>query len=573
MGIIKDFRQAMGIVREARNNPLENPAVPLSSPALWQWLTGGEPTASGESITDVNALQITTVYRCVRYIAESIASLPLELWEHVNGGREKAVDHALFYLLATEPNPEMSAFTFKETWFGSCSLTGNGFAQIERNGIGQPVALWPLNPHKTKVVRKGNTLAYETSDGEPVGKKRTIVAEDMLHIRLFSLDGVVGLSPVGLMRQSLGLTKAAEKFGARFFGNGSRPGGVLINKGTKPDPRARQEIVESWNREHAGTNQGRTAFLFGGEWSYQQIGLSPEDSQFISTRNFQRADIAALWGLPPHYVGDTSRMSGNNAEQESLRVVTDTLRPYLSRGENEIIRKLMPTVGRKANAYFVAFDLSERLRGDFKTQMDGYAAGVQWGWFNPNDVRKKLGENPGPAELDVYRVPVNMQAAATLLDTESIQDQPLPGDDDAGAEGDENNPAPTPAERKMLGVYARTFAGMYRRAFRQLHRRSKKDWAALNATVGPVLRCVADLALEMNGAPEDRAQEIAEGLAMDSLKGTERRAAKWQTDLSPDQIDALGGSEFIKSVRAIHINASRELSAARAAAEVEVEAD
>lgn len=553
---------------ETRNNPLENPAVPLSSPALWQWLTGGEPTASGETVTDITALQITTVYRCVTFIAQAIASLPLEMWEYVDGGRQKAVEHNLFYLLLTEPNPEMSAFTFKETWFGCCALTGNGYAQIERNGVGQPVAFWPLHPHKTKAVRRNNVLLYETSDGMPLGQTRFIAAEDMLHIPLFSLDGITGLSPVGLMRQAMGLTRAAEKFGARFFGNGSRPAGVMLNKGPKPDKKVQQEMVESWNREHGGSNQGRTAFLFGGEWSYQQIGLSPEDSQFLATRTFQRADIASLWGVPPHYVGDTSRLSGNNAENEGLRVVVDTLRPYLSRGENEIQRKLMPQMGRKANMYVVAFDVSERLRGDFKTQQEGYAAGVQWGWFSPNDVRKKLGENPGPPELDVYRVPVNMQSAKTLLSTESIQDQPLDGATKPDSDDGILPPAaPKPAERKLLGAYAQAFAGIYQRGFRQLYLRDKRDLADVQATLGPILECIAGMAFNMHGAA-DCDFDVAD-LVDEVTRSMHKRAAKWPAGLSTDQIGELAGPEFLKAVRSLHINASRKVSAASAASEVE----
>src|SRR5215469_15306896 len=130
---------------ETRSNPLENPGVPLSSPALWQWLTGGEPTASGETVNETNALKIITVYRCVRYIAEAIASLPFEVWEHSTNGREKAVNHDLFYLMTVEPNPEMSAFTFKENFAGCLALTGNAYAQIERNRWQDVVALWPLH--------------------------------------------------------------------------------------------------------------------------------------------------------------------------------------------------------------------------------------------------------------------------------------------------------------------------------------------------------------------------------------------------------------------------------------------
>jgi HK97 family phage portal protein len=547
---------------ELRNNPLENPGTPLSSPAAWQWLMGGEPTAAGEQVNEQNALQISTVYVCVTFIAQAIASLPLEIWEYVSGGREKAFDRNDYYLLSTQPNPEMSAFTYKENQVGCLALTGNCYAQIERNSIDQPVAFWPLHPHKTKPVRINNRLAYQTSDGMPLGQTRIIQPEDMLHVPLFSMDGIVGLSPIGLMRQSLGLAKATEKFGARFFGNGSRPGGVVMNKGPKPDLKVQKEITDSWNTQHGGTNQGKTAFLFGGEWDYKQIGLSPEDSQFLATRQFQRSEIAAMYHLPPHYAGDTSRLSGNNAEQQNLQVVIDTLRPYLARIENEYVRKLMPTSGRKANRYFISFDVSERLRGDFKTQQEGFAAGVQWGWFSPNDVRRKLGENPGPKELDVYRSPVNMQSAKTLLNTESIQDQPVGADPAA-------KPEPTAQERKLLGVYTRSFISVYRDAFERLSRRDKRDSGVLDSLFRPVLTSIANVAIDQNQISDNASGQLADTIVADVLKSMEKRASKWPVQISANDLDGIASQEFLKAVRTIHISTSREWAGVRAAREVE----
>jgi HK97 family phage portal protein len=570
---------------ELRSDPLEDPGNPLSSPALWQWLTGGEPTASGETVNENNALQISTVYRCVRFIGESIASLPLEVWEQIDEGREKAVDHDLFYLMTLEPNPEMSAFTYKENQFGCLALTGNCYAEIERNKWRDPVALWPLHPHKTKPVRIENELMYQTTDGMAGGATRLIAPANVLHVPLFSFDGILGLSPIGLMRQSLGLAKATEKFGARYFGNGSKPGGVITNKGPKPDPKARKEMVDSWNQEQGGVNQGKTAFLFGGEWDYKQIGLSPEDSQFLATRQYQRADIASIFGLPPHYAGDTSRMSGNNAEQESLRVVTDTFRPYMARFENEYDRKLMPRQGRKANLFSISFDVSARLRGDFKTQQEGFAAGVQWGWYSPNDVRKKLGENRGPKELDVYRLPVNMENAKVLLE----DPEPVPGPGMPAALPGPGAPAalpptdpaadpaaapagpadvPTPAEKKQLGMYARAYAGLYRRGFRQLYRRDKRDSRAIRSTIGPVLDAAAQLALETFHAPAEQLEQLTAGLVDPLIEGLEKRAAKWPAALADIAIDELAGPEFLRAVRSVHINAAKNTSAAAAAAEV-----
>jgi HK97 family phage portal protein len=537
-------------------SPVDNPAIPLNSPAVWDYFYGGEPTASGEQITEANALQITTVYAAVRIIAESVASLPLKLMERTANGHEEAVDAALHYLLAVEPNPEMSAYTFKECLTGCLALTGNAYAQIERSAAGQPVALWPLHPLRTEPVRlPDGTLAFKTSDGMAAGQYRVIPAEDTIHVALWSMDGIRGISPIAMARQSLGLTKAAEKFGARFFGNGTRAGAVLTTK-TIPDPKTRQELKESWEHQQGGVNQGKTALLFG-DWSYQSIGLSPDECQFLSTRNFQRSEVAALFRIAPHFLGDTSRLSGNNAEQEALTFVTHTLRPYLNRFEAEFVRKLMPTLGRKAGKYFVQFDVADLLKVDFKTQQEGFAAGRTWGWYSANDVRRKLGENPGGKELDVYLVPVNMVAADRLLDTESTLEQPL------------NTPAPTPAERNLLGAYTRSFLTVYKDAFGRLSKRNKRDSATIDALFRPVLRSIADTALAENGVTERFDGDPADGYITDVVQAMTKRAAKWAETLPAEEIDALMASEFTKAIRSIHINITREIAAAKAAGQLE----
>ena len=428
MSLVSAIKSAIGI--EQRNNPMENPAVSLSSPALWGWLNNGEPTASGELVNDVTALQQSTVYSCVRVLSESVASLPLKLYERLARGRLEAVDEPLYRLLAVEPNSEMSAFTFWETFTGSLALTGNAYAQIQRNPAGDVVALWPLHPRQTEPIRlPDGSLAYRTADGMQQGQTRIIPAKDVLACPLFCFDGLRGLSPINQAKQAIGLARAAEKYGSRFFGNGSRPGGVLSTTASLDD-KQQSLIRDSWTSAQGGENQGKTAFLYG-DWSYQQIGLSPEESQFLATRQFQRAEIAALFRVPPHMVGDTTRLSNSNHEQQSLSFVTDTLRPYLSRIESEISRKLLPT-DDSGKTYFVQFDVTERLRGDFATTMQGYAVGRQWGWFSANDVRRELGENPGGPELDTYLVPVNMADAANLLHSPANNTPPLNADEPDG---------------------------------------------------------------------------------------------------------------------------------------------
>lgn len=535
-------------------SPIDNPSVPLNSPAIWDWFVGGEPTASGEQVNEANALQITTVYACVTLLATMAASLPVKLIERATKGHTEAVDSPLYFLLANEPNPEMSAVTFIETLVGCLALTGNCYAQIERNPAGQPVAIWPLNPLKTKAMRNDGKLIYTTTDGQTDGKYRFINSDDMIHVPLFSLDGVVGISPIAMARQSLGLAKAAEKFGARLFGNGARPGGLLFNKGPKPDPKTQQELRESWQQQQGGQNQGKIGFLFGGEWSYEQLGLTADEAQFLATRNYQRADIASIYKISPHLVGDTSRLSGTNSEQLMLQFLTITLRPYLSKLEAEFTRKLCPTLGRKAGKFFFQFDVSGLLRTDLKTQMESYQAGRNGGWYTANDVLRKLGENPGGPECDVYITPVNYQNSARLLDTESLQDQPV----------DANPDAPTAAERNMLGIYTRSYISLYKDAFGRLLHRNKRDLASIDSLFRPVLRSIADMAMDKAPAFAVPAGDAIDSVITDALKSMAKRAAKWPDEASQDVMTA----EFTRAVRSIHIAVSRETAAQKAVAEL-----
>lgn len=402
----------LGLQTETRS-AFDSPATPLTAIAAWDDLGGG-PTASGESVSERTALAISTVYTCVTTLSEAVASLPCLLMRRLDKGRAPAVDSYLYDLLRFEPNPEMTAFTFWQTMVGCSALTGNGYAQIMRDPDGSVSGLWPLNPLKTEPFRQADgTLAFRTTDGAHEGTYRIIPSRDILHFPLFSLSGIKGVSPVTAARETFALTKAAEKYGARWFGNGAEASSVFIFKGAKPDPKVQAELTESWQTKHGGANRHRQAFLFG-DWDVRTLGLSPEDSQFLSTRNFQRAEIAAMFHLQPHQVGDTSRLSNANHVQAQLSFVTDTLRPILVRIESELQRKLLPPP-RTGSKLFVTFDVSERLRGDSQSQMTAYATGRQWGFLSINDCREGLGLNPIGNEGDVYLSPVNMSDAASLL--------------------------------------------------------------------------------------------------------------------------------------------------------------
>jgi HK97 family phage portal protein len=558
--------------RENRANPLNNPAVSLSSPAIWSWITGGEPTAAGEEVNHHTAMQAISVYSCVRVIAESVASLPLKLYEVKDKGRIEAVDAPLYDLLAIAPNVEMSAFTFWETVTGCLALTGNSYSQIIRNGGSKIDSLIPLHPLKTEPYRKPNsTLAFRTTDGETNGAWRYIEAADMLHIPLFSYDGLRGLSPIMQARQAIGLMRAAEKFGARFFGNGSRPGGVMSTTSTM-DERSQQNVKESWERSASGVNQGRTAFL-NGDWKYHQIGLSPEESQFLATRKFQREEIAGLFRVPPNMIGDTSRLSNSNHEQSALSFVTDTLRPYLCRIEGEVVRKLLPSAGRNSGRYVVSFDVSERTRGDFATTQAGYATGRQWGWYSGNDVRREIGENPAGPELDIYLVPVNMVDAKTLLEPPKPAPAPvpaLPAPDPPEPVGDvDADPTPTEQERSALAQYKTAYLRMFRDAVGRICNRGtdKRDLQAIAAVFQPILESISDLssteARAISGVTDWKFED--QKVIASHLKALTERAKQWQLA----DADAISAQELTRCVRAMVYGAHRAASEVKAAAIIE----
>lgn len=544
---------------------LNNPSVPLSAAGFLSWLMGGEPTASGEQITVNTALQQITVYACVRFLAAGVASLPVHVYELTDTGRKVSIDHDLAYLLRWEPNDEMTAYTFWECMVGSMALTGNGYAEIIRDQGGRIAELYPRHPQLTEPRRdRFGMLVYETTDGVAEGRTRTIAAKDMLHVPLFSFNGLKGLSPVQLARQSIGLARAAEKYGAKFFGNGGRPSGVLSSS-TSLNPAQIDQMKNTWNQAQGGDAAQGTAVL-PGEWKYEQIGLAPEESQFLETRNLQRAEIAALFGVPPHKVGDTSRLSNNNHEQMELSVVTDTLRPYITRIEAELMRKLIPRVGRNAGRHEIEFDVSERLRGDFQTRMTGYGVGKQWGFLSTNDVRVDMGKNPIGPEGDVYWAPVNMQNSALLLSTEPTLDQPVgsdPGGD--GNKGGKTAAPPSEGERNLLGKYTTAYITVFRDAFQRLAKRDKRDLEAVTALIGPVLASIADAAGAESGLPEEQRQAIV----ADVLAAMQKRAAKWAADMAEADVDAAAQGEFVKLVRSLHVNLAREAAALKALHEVQ----
>lgn len=348
-------------------------------------------TTAGKNVNEMSAMQMTAVYSCVRILSEAVAGLPLQLYRYNdNGGRERALDHPLYRLLHDEPNPEMTSFVFRETLMSHLLLWGNAYAQIVRNGRGDVLGLYPLMPNKMKVDRdnKGN-LYYEYSrtseDSNTLGKQQKVILRpsDVLHIPGLGFDGLVGYSPIAMAKNAIGLALATEEYGAKFFANGAAPGGVLEHPGVVKDP---QKIRDSWNSAFQGSANAHKVVVLEENMKYQPIGISPEQAQFLETRKFQINEIARIFRVPPHMVGDLEKSSFSNIEQQSLEFVKYTLDPWVVRWEQSMTRVLL--LDSEKPRYFIKFNLDGLLRGDYQSRMNGYAIGRQNGWMSANDIRE-----------------------------------------------------------------------------------------------------------------------------------------------------------------------------------------
>ena len=398
----------MGILNEifkSRDKPQN-----ATSGSAYRFFTGG--SSSGKNVNERSAMQMTAVYSCVRILSEAVASLPLHVYKYNDeGGKEKAVKHPLYFLLHDEPNPEMTSFVFRETLMTHLLLWGNAYAQIIRNGKGEIVALYPLMPNRMIVDRddKGQLYyQYNTSkDDAPTmtGSMVNLKSSDVLHIPGLGFDGLVGYSPIAMAKNAIGMAIACEEYGAKFFANGATPGGILEHPGTVKDPK---RVRESWTSAFGGSSNANKVAVLEEGMKYTPISISPEQAQFLETRKFQINEIARIFRVPPHMVGDLEKSSFSNIEQQSLEFVKYTLDPWVARWEQAIVRSLFSA--DEKTQYFVKFNVDGLLRGDYQSRMNGYAIGRQNGWMSANDIREleNLDRIPEEEGGDLYLINGNM---------------------------------------------------------------------------------------------------------------------------------------------------------------------
>ena len=379
--------------------------------ALWPWQlgVGMNDSVTGRTVTPESAIASTAVWASVRVISESLATLPLNVYERMDRGRELRRGHPLYSILHDAPNPKQTAVEFREQQLAALLLWGNAYALIERWPSGRVRWLWPMRPDRV-TVRTDVTdersplpgLVYQYQSG--FANTVNYPATEVLHVRGLSSDGLVGLSPITVHRQAVEVEQAEREFAGRFFGNNARPGGILKTQG-RLSADAASRLKSSWENTHRGLdNAHRVAILEEGlDWVPMSMPLN--DAQFIEQRRFSLEEIARIFRVPLHMVGDLSRATFSNIEHQSIEFVTHTIRPWAVRLEQSINNNLF--FPSEIGTFYAEHLLDALLRGDVASRYAAYAIGRQWGWLSANDVRER--ENLNPIESgDVYLSPMNM---------------------------------------------------------------------------------------------------------------------------------------------------------------------
>jgi HK97 family phage portal protein len=458
MALIHQLAQWLGLSDIESRSSLENPQTPLSYPAEWLLdIFNGGRTDSGLRVSELTALQVSTVLACVNIIANAVSSSPLNVYERISRdgrvGKKIAYTHALFDLLNNEPNDEMSSPDWRQTLMCHALLWGNHYSEIQRSRDDNAIlGIWPHNPTRVRVVRaaesfeaKGEeypagTLVYEITEpiwgtivspsdsvDDKLLKPRIVLAEDVIHLHGLSLDGRIGQDTVNLARQAIGLALATEKYGAKFFGNNARPAGILSTPGTLAD-KAKENLKRSWNEAHGGENTHKTAVLEQGV-VFTKIASTPEEAQNIETRNFQRLEICNIFGVPARMLegGDGKAASKATAETTGQEFLTFTVGPWMNKLEHELKRKLFPKMGRSSGKYFPGFDTRHLIYPDAASRATLYGAGKQWGFLSTNDIRELEGLNAidGPAGDMLWR-PTTMTDSSLPATTPAAPVAPEP---------------------------------------------------------------------------------------------------------------------------------------------------
>lgn len=426
----KEFRDFLGSV--------------ISMPADYfaGWF-GVAPAESGVEVNELTAMQIAAYVGCVRIISGAIATLPFRVWASQKGEDRMAPDHPLDDVLNNQPNPETTAADFWQTVGVHLLLTGNAYAEKAYNGAGEVAALYLRSPFRTIPYRRANGQLFYKTNETPTGYEREIEASEMCHFRNMGLDSLVGLSPVKYYaREVLGSDLAAQSYSSKFFANNAAPGGFLTHS-THMAKEKKLEAAQAWQQAHSRGNAHSVAILDGG-MDWKSVTIPPEQAQFLQTRKFNREQIAAIFGVPVHFLGESVE-SRANMEQRGLEFLTYTIKPYLAKIEQAINMRLFPSAQRKQSKFYARFDVTMFERATYADLLKGVQMGRYAGLYTVNEGRKELGLQPYSDEqeqsddpADKLWMPVNMVPLDTSGEVEAgsgKKPQGAGGNDQGGGDG------------------------------------------------------------------------------------------------------------------------------------------
>lgn len=361
----------------------------------------GYDTYSGKGVSSQKAMQLTTVFGCVRVLSESVGMLPCKLFENKEDKREPATAHKVYRLLTAAPNDYMTAQEFWELLVACLCLRGNFYA-YKVKAFGEVVELLPIDPSAVKPKLVDHRAVYEVTWAD--GRKEDLGQDVIWHVRTLTLDGLTGLNPVAYAREAIGLGLATEEHGSRLFSNGAVTSGVLTTEQQLSDA-AFKHLQTQFEKNHEGLTNAHKPMILEMGLDWKPVGLNSEDSQFLETRKFQRDEICAIYRVPPHLVANLDKASFNNIEHLGLSFVNYALVPYLTRIESRINVGLLKKSDQ--GKYYAKFNAGALLRGDLKSRYESYGMGINWGILSPNDCRDLEDMNPRDGG-DLYLTPLNM---------------------------------------------------------------------------------------------------------------------------------------------------------------------
>ena len=429
---------------------VEDPAQPLLPPSAMYESLGLGRSDAGILINEQQAMRITTWQACIRIISEDLATNAHEIFHKLpDGAMVLAERHRYWGLIHDQPNPNMSAAVF---WgaIGACAVGwGNGYAWIKRDGAARPQALIPLKPGLTSPVKVRGEFLYATTQ-TLTGEVAYLDPVNVLHVPGLSFDGVTGISPVRECMNTFGLSLAAEKFGAQFFGNGARASGVFTHPGNLEEE-AYENLKKSIREMATGDNAQRPIILEEG-MTWNQVTIPPNEAQFLATRQFQRSEIAALGRVAMHLLQDLSRATNNNIEHQSLDHIRYCLRPWAVKIEQEVNRKIL------GGPFVMEHNFKDMQRGDFASQTAGIQVLRGNGIYSTNQCLKEIRQNPiSPEEGGDLRIVQGAMIPITAL---------LPGQfiPDAGATVEEDSGPSNNGFGRIIPAYRQLFRDAVGRA-------------------------------------------------------------------------------------------------------------